>query len=209
VIVFKNAAVASNPAAPGGDPTVRPRRCRAIRSARASATVLYGTSSRLVVLTCYLNVQQDILETFVDRGQLRKLAEPTITSTGKRIPGLKLDHPRQLALMHALVRFAHIAAGGWQYLYDRRNPPHRHRSARLRPRTLHPRFPPLRPLETPGQGPCCQAPQLSSLSTPSSGILNLPRLPDAVRTRLRATHGRPSQPRQSRRPARLPKAIPT
>jgi len=59
----------------------------------------------------YLNVQQDILETFVDRGQLRKLAEPTITSTGKRIPGLKLDHPRQLALMHGLVRFAHIAAG--------------------------------------------------------------------------------------------------
>ena len=59
----------------------------------------------------YLNVQQDILETFVDRGQLRKLAEPTITSAGKRIPGLKLDHPRQLALMHALVRFAHIAAG--------------------------------------------------------------------------------------------------
>jgi len=37
--------------------------------------------------------------------------EPTITSTGKRIPGLKLDHPRQLALMHALVRFAHVAAG--------------------------------------------------------------------------------------------------
>jgi hypothetical protein len=59
----------------------------------------------------YLNVQQDILETFVDRGQLRKLAEPTVTSTGKRIPGLKLDHPRQLAVMHALVRFAHIAAG--------------------------------------------------------------------------------------------------
>jgi hypothetical protein len=52
----------------------------------------------------------DILETFVDRGQLRKLAEPTIASAGKRIPGLKLDYPRQLALMHALVRFAHIAA---------------------------------------------------------------------------------------------------
>jgi hypothetical protein len=59
----------------------------------------------------YLNVQQDILETFVDRGQLRRLAEPTITPTGKRIPGLRLDHPRQLALMHALVRFAHVAAG--------------------------------------------------------------------------------------------------
>ena len=31
--------------------------------------------------------------------------------SGKRIPGLKLDHPRQLALMHALVCFAHIAVG--------------------------------------------------------------------------------------------------
>jgi hypothetical protein len=59
----------------------------------------------------YLNVQQDILETFIDRGQLRRLAEPTISPAGKRIPGLKLDQPRQLALMAALVRFAHIAAG--------------------------------------------------------------------------------------------------
>jgi hypothetical protein len=59
----------------------------------------------------YQNIQQDILETFIDRGQLRKLAEPTTLANGKRVPGLKLDHPRQLALMHALVRFAHVAAG--------------------------------------------------------------------------------------------------
>src|SRR6201988_5421943 len=59
----------------------------------------------------YLTVQQDILETFVDRAQLRKLTEPTVLANGRRVPGLKLDHPRQLALMHALVRFAHIAAG--------------------------------------------------------------------------------------------------
>ena len=59
----------------------------------------------------YLTVQQDILETFIDRGQLRQLAEPTRLSNGKRIPGLTLDHPRQLAVMHALVRFAHIAGG--------------------------------------------------------------------------------------------------
>jgi hypothetical protein len=39
------------------------------------------------------------------------LAQPTITDSGKRIPGLKLDNPRQLAVMHALVRFIHIAAG--------------------------------------------------------------------------------------------------
>jgi hypothetical protein len=58
----------------------------------------------------YLNVQQDIIETFIDRGQLRKLAEPTVTATGKRTPGLKFDNARQLALMHALVRFSHIAA---------------------------------------------------------------------------------------------------
>src|SRR5437016_13530741 len=64
------------------------------------------------IIDNYLEVQQDILETFVDRGQLRKLAEPTVLANGKRIPGLKLDHPRQLALMHALVRFANIAAGG-------------------------------------------------------------------------------------------------
>jgi hypothetical protein len=53
----------------------------------------------------------NILETFVDRGQLKALAAPTILAGGKPIPGLKLDHPRQLALMHALVRFAHVAAG--------------------------------------------------------------------------------------------------
>ena len=39
-------------------------------------------------------MQQDILETFVDRGQLRTLTQPTVLPNGKRIPGLKLDHPR-------------------------------------------------------------------------------------------------------------------
>jgi hypothetical protein len=63
------------------------------------------------IIDNYHNGQQDLLETFVDRGQLRKLAEPTTLANGKRIPGLKLDHPRQLAVMHALVRFANIAAG--------------------------------------------------------------------------------------------------
>jgi hypothetical protein len=64
------------------------------------------------IIDNYHNVQQDVMETFIDRGQLRKLAEPTILPSGRRIPGLKLDHPRQLAVMHALVRFANIAAGG-------------------------------------------------------------------------------------------------
>ena len=69
----------------------------------------------------YLDVQQDILETFVDRGQLRQLSQPTILPNGKRIPGLKLDHPRQLALMHALLRFySHRRP---KHLYHRRIAP--------------------------------------------------------------------------------------
>jgi len=64
------------------------------------------------IIDNYHNVQQDVMETFIDRGQLRKLAAPTILSNGRRIPGLKLDNPRQLAVMHSLVRFANIAAGG-------------------------------------------------------------------------------------------------
>jgi hypothetical protein len=89
----------------------------------------------------YLNVQQDILETFVDRGQLRKLAEPTITSTGKRIPGLKLDHPRATRTdARACTLRTHC---GRQYLHHRRNPSRRHQSARLRPRQLHARLAPL------------------------------------------------------------------
>jgi hypothetical protein len=62
------------------------------------------------IIDRYHDVQQDILESFVDRGQLLKLIQPTILPNGKRIPGLKLDHPRQLALMQALVRFSHIAS---------------------------------------------------------------------------------------------------
>ena len=70
------------------------------------------------IIDRYLDAQQDILETFVDRGQLHRLRQPTLIQKGtrgkqgRRIPGLKLDHPRQLALLQALVRFAHLAAGG-------------------------------------------------------------------------------------------------
>ena len=88
----------------------------------------------------YLNVQQDILETFVDRGQLRKLAVPTITSTGKRIPGLKLDHPRQLALMHACTLRTRRSR---QFIHNCRNLSRRHQGAWLRPRQLHARRAPL------------------------------------------------------------------
>jgi hypothetical protein len=79
--------------------------------AKAVDTLPQLRTAMAAVTDRYLTVQQDILETFIDRGQLRHLTEPTRLPSGKRIPGLKLDHPRQLALMHALVRFAHIAGG--------------------------------------------------------------------------------------------------
>ena len=78
---------------------------------KAIAAVPQLRPAMAAVTDRYLTVQQDILETFVDRGQLRQLADATRLPSGRRVPGLKLDHPRQLALMHALVRFAHIAAG--------------------------------------------------------------------------------------------------
>jgi hypothetical protein len=62
-----------------------------VNKAVENLSVLRNTLS--AITDNYLKVQQDILETFIDRGELRKLAQPTITSTGKRVPGLKLDNP--------------------------------------------------------------------------------------------------------------------
>ena len=63
------------------------------------------------ITTRYQEVQQDILETFLNRGELRSLGQPTLLANGKRIPGLKLDHPRQLAVMSSLVRCSQVATG--------------------------------------------------------------------------------------------------
>lgn len=60
----------------------------------------------------YLDIQQDVLETYIDRGQLRLLREATVSPAGRRTPGLRLDDPRLLAVMQALTRFAHLAQGG-------------------------------------------------------------------------------------------------
>jgi hypothetical protein len=68
--------------------------------------VLRGINDR------YLAIQQDVLETYVDPRQLARLRQPTITPSGRRTPGLKLDDPRLLAVMQALTHFTHIARGG-------------------------------------------------------------------------------------------------
>jgi hypothetical protein len=59
----------------------------------------------------YLTIQQDVLETYIDRGHLARLRTPTITPSGRRTPGLKLDDPRLLAVMQALTCFAHVSRG--------------------------------------------------------------------------------------------------
>jgi hypothetical protein len=60
----------------------------------------------------YLDVQQDVLETYVDRGQLERLRQPTVSPSGRRTPGLKLDDPRLLAVLQALTCFALLAGRG-------------------------------------------------------------------------------------------------
>ena len=60
----------------------------------------------------YLTTQQDVLETYIDRGHLARLREATVSPSGRRTPGLKLDDPRLLAVMQAVTRFVHLARGG-------------------------------------------------------------------------------------------------
>src|SRR5918996_1682802 len=74
------------------------------------------------IVDAYLDIQQDILETFVDHGELQQLRQPTVLPSGERIPGLKLDHPRQLAVMQALVRFTHVAAGSTFHMAELHEP---------------------------------------------------------------------------------------
>lgn len=56
----------------------------------------------------YLDAQQDILASYIDRGQLEKLRQPTVSPTGRRTPGLRLDDPRLLAVLQALTCFAYL-----------------------------------------------------------------------------------------------------
>ena len=60
----------------------------------------------------YLQVQQDVLETYLDRGQLEQLSKPNVSAQGRRTPGLRLDDPRLLALLQALMSFVHLVGQG-------------------------------------------------------------------------------------------------
>jgi hypothetical protein len=60
----------------------------------------------------FQDVQQDILETYVDRGQLQELCQPTVTPGGRRTPGLRPQDPRLLAVLQALLAFVHLVGKG-------------------------------------------------------------------------------------------------
>jgi hypothetical protein len=60
----------------------------------------------------YLSVQQDILASYVDRGQLEQLRQPSVSSTGRRVPGLHIDDPRLMAVLQAMLCFAYLVGKG-------------------------------------------------------------------------------------------------
>ena len=142
-------------------------------------------------------------------------SRPTATSSpsrpslrsGKRIPGLKLDHPRQLALMHALVRFAHIAAGNTfttaeihpHVIEALGCPAERYTLASLRYDLSKLR----------AKGLVAKLPHSRRYQLLPQRILDLSRLPEALRARLCAADRRPAQPRQCRCPTQPPEAIST
>jgi hypothetical protein len=70
--------------------------------------VLHGSNER------YLEAQQDVLVSPVDRGQLERLAQASVSATGRRTPGLHLDDLRLLAVLQALTAFAHLIKGSFR-----------------------------------------------------------------------------------------------
>ena len=89
---------------------------------------------------------------------------------------------------------------GRQYLHHCRNLPAVIDGARLRPRTLHARLAPLRPLKTPCQRSCRQAPRSRRYRFLPQGYSICLDLSEALRTRLCSTDGC-SPPSYSRRPS--------
>ena len=58
------------------------------------------------------DVRQDVLETVVARGPWEPLRPATVSPSGRRTPGRKLDDPRLLAVLQALTCFAFVAGRG-------------------------------------------------------------------------------------------------
>jgi len=60
----------------------------------------------------YLSVQQDVLASYVDRGQLAQLRQPSVSPSGRRVPGMHIDDPRLMAVLQAILCFAYLVGKG-------------------------------------------------------------------------------------------------
>lgn len=60
----------------------------------------------------FLSVQQDVLASYLDRGQLQQLRQPSVSPTGRRVPGLHIDDPRLMAVLQAILHFAYLVGKG-------------------------------------------------------------------------------------------------
>ena len=60
----------------------------------------------------YLQAQQDVLASPIDRGQLERLRQPTVSAAGRRAPRLRLDDRRLLAVLQALTNFVYLIGSG-------------------------------------------------------------------------------------------------
>ena len=134
------------------------------------------------IIDRYLDVQQDILETFVDREELRQLTQPTVLPNGRRIPGLQLEQPRQLALLHSLVRFCCLAAEGtFHYARLISTDPAGTPGDTGRVQAW---IPPLRSLEAARQGFSGKDSSFPSLPASPPRLSNPPGIPEALRKNL-------------------------
>ena len=59
----------------------------------------------------YQEAQQHVLCSYLDRGQLEALRQPSVSASGRRTPGLRVDDGRLLAVLGALTAFAYLV--GW------------------------------------------------------------------------------------------------
>jgi hypothetical protein len=68
--------------------------------------ILGGSNER------FQEAQQDVLASYVDRGQLQQLRQAAVSPQGRRTPGLRLDDPRLLAVLQALTNFVYLIGRG-------------------------------------------------------------------------------------------------
>jgi hypothetical protein len=148
------------------------------------------------IIDNYLNVQQDILETFVDRGQLRLLAQPTLAQ--RQTHPRSQNRPSSTTGPHARPRALCQHRGRQHFHHPGALPPHpegpRLHTRRLSLASLRYDLSKLR-----AKGLVHKLPRSRRYQLTPQGYFALPGLPQTLRARLCATYCR-SPASSSRRP---------